>query len=359
MASYNPPTEALPIFDNAVFKSTNDSTILTVGQANLLYLRKTYADTATALETFSAGIKTNSIDPTTTTTTQLINSSMTSGDLYIGANVSANNARTGTIHIGDNNSILSGNGAVHINNGTSNGSNTQVMNGASTTGNLNLMTGATCSGAVNIQNGNSNAGIVNILCGQNCTGTLNIGNATLGTNTLPVNINTGNQTGTVTIGNSANTVQVNGSLTMGAGKNITLQPTASYVTPTADTMLGGLTIGTFTSFPSFPTSSSFTYGSISLVKGTYICFFSLQANTVTPTEFWINLGGTAVSTPSVVGVPGQYRWGNTEIIAGSIRGISGSFPINVTTAGTVTLLVTLNGTVTNTNVYIYHAVRIA
>jgi hypothetical protein len=63
MASYSPPSEQLPIFDNEVFSNNlNGSTILTVAQANLLYLRKTFADTATALETFTAGIKTNTID---------------------------------------------------------------------------------------------------------------------------------------------------------------------------------------------------------------------------------------------------------------------------------------------------------
>jgi len=67
MASYSPPSEQLPIFDNEVFSNNlNGSTILTVAQANLLYLRKTFADTATALETFSAGIKSSFIDPLTT-----------------------------------------------------------------------------------------------------------------------------------------------------------------------------------------------------------------------------------------------------------------------------------------------------
>jgi hypothetical protein len=59
MASYKPPLEQLPIFDNSVFNnttSTTNGTYLTTTQANLLYLRKTFPDTATALETFSAGI---------------------------------------------------------------------------------------------------------------------------------------------------------------------------------------------------------------------------------------------------------------------------------------------------------------
>jgi len=60
MASYIPPSEQLPIFDNAVFESSTSGS-LTIAQANLLYLRKTFPDTATAVETFQAGLKTNSI----------------------------------------------------------------------------------------------------------------------------------------------------------------------------------------------------------------------------------------------------------------------------------------------------------
>jgi len=63
MASYQPPSEFLPIFDNSVFTETNGSSTstgggLTLAQANLLYLRKNFPDTCTALETFNAGIDT-------------------------------------------------------------------------------------------------------------------------------------------------------------------------------------------------------------------------------------------------------------------------------------------------------------
>ena len=79
MASYNPPSEQLPIFDNAVFEPPTGSGGLTVAQANLLYLRKTVPDTATALETFQAGIYTDDIsDNTGTITVKGIN--MINGD---------------------------------------------------------------------------------------------------------------------------------------------------------------------------------------------------------------------------------------------------------------------------------------
>ena len=49
------------IIYNPSFFSSSSSTSLTQAQANLLYLKKTTADTATALETFSGGILSNSL----------------------------------------------------------------------------------------------------------------------------------------------------------------------------------------------------------------------------------------------------------------------------------------------------------
>jgi hypothetical protein len=132
MASYTPPTESLPIFDNEVFQSTNSSTVLTVGTANLLYLRKTFTDTATALETFSAGILTNLLNPITASSTIDIATNST-GVINIGTL----GGRSTVIHIGDGNSNVSG-GAVHINNGTSTASNVQILNGAGSTGTITL-----------------------------------------------------------------------------------------------------------------------------------------------------------------------------------------------------------------------------
>ena len=100
MAVYNPPTEKLPIFDNSVFISSNGSSTssayLTIAQANLLYLRKTYPDTATALETFNLGILTSgltlssTIAPTATVASQ--------GGCGLGWNYSTTNGETDLIN---------------------------------------------------------------------------------------------------------------------------------------------------------------------------------------------------------------------------------------------------------------------
>ena len=134
MASYNPPTEDLPIFDNEVFSasSATSSTILTVGLANLLYLRKTFPDTATALETFNAGIKVSDISPLSASTTLSIGASST-GVINIGTTA----GRSQIIHIGDGDNNIAGSG-VHINNGVNTASNVQILNGTGSTGAINL-----------------------------------------------------------------------------------------------------------------------------------------------------------------------------------------------------------------------------
>ena len=99
-----------------------------------------------------------------------------------------------------------------------------------TTGVFNLVTGVrTAAGVVNIATGTSNACAINILNGGGATtgGSVNIANGSSQTTT--VNIASGTGTGTVTIGNTGNTtnlnsgtINVNGALTMGTGRNITL-----------------------------------------------------------------------------------------------------------------------------------------
>jgi len=62
MTSSNPP---YPYYDgityNSAFFTTESGSGLTQTKANSLYLQKTVADTATVLETFTNGIKTDSI----------------------------------------------------------------------------------------------------------------------------------------------------------------------------------------------------------------------------------------------------------------------------------------------------------
>ena len=179
---------------------------LTQDAANQLYLRKTVTDSASALETFVGGIKTPSIsalgplttlstnayrneinydaglgandvyigngsstiafaaatpiafyqgidasvvNPIAPTTNLQIAPSLTSGELFLGVDPVASGGRTSHVHLADGNNLPAGAG-IHINNGTSNASNTNISNGASTSGNVNILTGATSTGTLNL-----------------------------------------------------------------------------------------------------------------------------------------------------------------------------------------------------------------
>jgi len=130
MSAYNAPSFIVTIYNPAYFASNTAN--LTQSQANALYLQKTTADTATALETFSSGIATNSLATTSAASTLDIASTST-GVINIGVL----GGRSQIIHIGDGNSNVAG-GAVHINNGTSTASNVQILNGAGSTGTITL-----------------------------------------------------------------------------------------------------------------------------------------------------------------------------------------------------------------------------
>jgi hypothetical protein len=66
MSADNPPTYYFTgINFNSSFYEPTGTGDLTLAQANSLYLKKTVADTATAIETFSAGIETKSVDTDT------------------------------------------------------------------------------------------------------------------------------------------------------------------------------------------------------------------------------------------------------------------------------------------------------
>ena len=68
MSSQPPPTYEFTGIDyNPQYYNTVASSGISESQANNLYLRKTIADTATAVETFSTGIKTDLIDSTAVT----------------------------------------------------------------------------------------------------------------------------------------------------------------------------------------------------------------------------------------------------------------------------------------------------
>jgi hypothetical protein len=163
MSAFNAPTYYFTgiEFNSSFFTSANVA--LTQTQASALYLLKRSPDTATSLETFSGGILTNTISPTTASTTMDIGSTST-GIINIGTL----GGRSAIIHIGDGDNNIAGS-AVHINNGLNTASNVQILNGTGSTGTITLGSSTSTT---------------------NATGTITLGSATKAlTANVPLTIN--------------------------------------------------------------------------------------------------------------------------------------------------------------------------
>ena len=116
-------------------------------------------------------------------------------------------------------------------------------------------------------------------------------NLASGTNAIPnsyttaVNIGAGSTTGAITIGNVSNTatinsatINVNGALTMGSTRNITLKTNGTA--PTQDTQLGGIRAGTVSTATTFAEGA--TFASLTLTQaGVYIMTFNLSISVTT------------------------------------------------------------------------------
>lgn len=140
MTTTLPPTQYFSgIYYNSSFWSSGASS-LTQTQANTLYLRKTVPDTATALETFSSGIATQTaVAPSTTTDVSLFQT-QTAGTIRIAPNATAISVHCSNIDCNNNtinNATTPAGGALYL-------ANNQVG------GQLYIGTSATRSGAITI-----------------------------------------------------------------------------------------------------------------------------------------------------------------------------------------------------------------
>jgi hypothetical protein len=295
-----------------------------------------------------------------------------------------NNQVSSTLDIGN---AISRSGAITIANGTSGVSSTvTILGGIANSGVLNVGTGGSGvnttsinlntgvgtgtttigsssntvtmnGGTVNIQTGSSSSGTINIKTGATSSGTVNIATGTGVSQSTAVNIGSGTTTGAVTIGNSANTVQVNGTLAMGTGKNITLQPTASYTAPTAFTMLGGFSNNSFSSnIGSTPASGTYVMSSIQVPNnGIYLFTFMIQTTyTGAFNYFYSNVAstttlqtaGTVIGTPNTVLLAvnfGQQPLGNVGSLFINTGG-SFVYQLTATTYYNLILYVSVAGT---------------
>ena len=344
MASYQPPSEFLPIFDNAVFTATNGSSTstgggLTLAQANLLYLRKNFPDTCSALETFNAGIQTTFLNA--------------SGNIIASGDVTGTNIYGNPI--------------------------TTSIQSTSNTNILNLTTDQT-TGILNIGTSSSRSGNINI--GTNATsGQLSLGSST--------NTQTNLYGSLIYL---ANPTQINGNLTMISGSIIgyltsslaastyaTIASLSSYLTiaTAAATYLtqvtASTTYATIASLSSYLTiatasatyltlvSASSTYLTISNASSTYATIASLSSylTTAAAASTYATIASLSsyltTASASSTYAPLTNPTFNTAITlsSGNITASSGGFTgtsLNVTGGGTIQTTGIINGgTITGTS----------
>lgn len=427
MSASNAPTYYFTgIQFNSAFYNGNET--LTQSQASSLYLLKNTPDTATALETFSGGIKTNSILPVTssplsiglgattinipcptifTSTVEVqnilypnyIEVSLVNAPLNIGV-TNPNTLNLGTasnaIVIGKNGIATNMYGTVNLARNTSGTKNTYMEAFSATNANTidfhsSGLYDTDYDSRITAYNGTATAGQGTLelkALNTNITNSANLGyrtqtnptytefTSTASTNRIDFHSSGSNivsyDSKIVASGGSSSvgqgtidiealtltlttpTINANGNLIMGTGRNITLQPATGYVAPTADTMLGGITAGTF-STPASAFSATKNIASIVVVKGTYTFYINFEANyTVLPTTNYVNmLSVTALPAPTIILGPSQ------AMIAGQVA-FFGSVVITITTAGTLVLRYNVaGGTINSITTPIFYAVRIA
>jgi hypothetical protein len=188
----------------------------------------------------------------------------------------------------------------------------------------------TVVGTTNIATATSSNATINMLNGGSAAGSVNIANGTGASQTTAVNIGTGSTTGTVTIGNTDNTVQINGALTMGTNKNITLK--TDGVAPTSGTQLGGLVAGTLSTLD---TLSGAILATLDIdTPGVYMFVFNFFQNTTSKGQ-----------TNSVIlsGVGTQSTRFSATVASSASMGFNGVQVVNAT-ASTYNLTLSSNST---------------
>jgi hypothetical protein len=225
MASYLPPTEDLPLFDNSVFDSNNTS-----------YL--TYATAKKYFVSYPIAQGTSTISDLITGTITYLTPA--SGSFF---NIGINQVSGGTIRIGP----TGGSAGVSVHCGNIDFKNNTINNAtAGTTGTITIGDTQT-------------SGILNIGTGSRTTaGTINIGTGS------------GAILNPIIIGGAGTVTTFTNGLTQASGKYITTSHTGTVTAPTSS-QVGGVVNGSDIASPTFPTSGNITsWASITLPAGTWI-----------------------------------------------------------------------------------------
>jgi hypothetical protein len=313
MSAENPPTYNFPgiEFNPTYFINESISSGFTEEQANALYLKKKIPDTATALETFNVGIKTNSIEPINATDTVNINtvSSTAINIVNIGNNTTNEqtlNLNSKTINIGDT-SVPSSVNILSTSIVIGNPSSGTISFGSSAiTTQITPSTSSMYLSNIGPANGDFN------LCLLQNTGNLNIGTST--TRTAAINIGTGKTTGSTQIINigsnvitsGTQTINLGGSQTISGGGSQTINVnkplTIGYtVNPTSLNQIGGSSFVDALEQPFPSTGGTITLATLSTIPiGIYNVFYNISTTitvaTATLTERAIAISSVSADT---------------------------------------------------------------
>ena len=218
MTAVQPPTYYFSgiNFNSAYYTTTSSGSGLTQAQANALYLQKTTPDIATALESFNAGIYTNTIDSLTNTGTISIGTARNETALTLGKTTYSTTVKSNiltplkvtyidvdsstptTLNIGGTNTNQLNLGSV---------STVQINVGNVSTSNNIMLNGAVyaCSGTLTLTNDiDVNPVIDTVTALPLYLASYNATQLNMCSDTIPCNI-----LGNLTLGAGANTIQLN------------------------------------------------------------------------------------------------------------------------------------------------------
>lgn len=328
MSSYAPPSYVVSIYNPAYYATSSGG--LSLATATSLFLNKNTADTATALETFNAGIATNSIAPTSSTSDMTFSSSSNTGTISIDTGKTGSTAAAPAISIGT--SAV----AKTIKLGVAGSTNTNSIHLAGldiTNIGLNNITGTT--GNLTIGNLQS-TGTIDIGGLSTRTGAITIGN---GTGILPITIGSTAATSTVTINNPIMALSYTTLPTYVAGQ---IGYTYTYFLVSDLTVSAG--------------GGVINFSNISLPPGIYACSwqYRIYNSLSTGTSSITNMTGYIAASsafigstyyPTVYGI--QYVGQTTSINNTLTQGLSGSSIITVTSSsGAINMAAVVNFTTT-------------
>jgi len=250
MASYLPPTESLPIFDNMVF-DTNNTTALTYATAKNLFVTFPSAQGSSTITDFIAGTI-NYLSPS-------------SGSFF---NIGTNQVSGGTIQVGP-----TGTSGVSVHAGNIDCTNDQINNAADAALNNLSLGNLQTSGILNIGTG------ARVLTGSG--GAINIGTGS-GAILNPINI-----------GGAGSIVHFTNGLKLASSKYITTSHSGALTIPSS-LQVGHIQSVTYATVSMQTSNFIKTVGSIALASGVWIITGGMSLGTTQGiTKGFLSLGDTS------------------------------------------------------------------